>query len=124
MLGGAAPEENIRISENMAALELAVRNRIPGAILLDKLITGESKHLGDKVEYMFSGAKHGGKRYTKCERCYDMFNHECLRYRQVHAHELNLDTCQIKGNFVCLVCFATCFDLRHLMGHLLMHSSV
>jgi hypothetical protein len=24
---------------------------------------------------------------------------------------------------VCLVCFVTCFDLRHLMGHVLMHSS-
>ena len=54
MLGGAAPEEDIRISENMAALELAVRNGSPAAILLDKLITGESKHLGDKVKYMFS----------------------------------------------------------------------
>ena len=124
MLGGAAPEGDIRISENMAALELAVRNGSPAAILLDKLITGESKHLGDKVKYMFSGLKHGMKRYTKCKRCNDLFGHECLRNREVHAHDLNLDNCQIKGNFVCLVCFATCFDLRHLMGHLLMHSSV
>ena len=114
MLGGAAPEEDIRISENMTALELAVRNRIPAAIFLDKLITGESKYLLDKVKYMFSGVKDGMK-YVKCEHCNGLLGHKC---------QVNLDNCQIKGNFVCLVCFATCFDHGHLMGHLLMHSSV
>ena len=83
MLGGAAPEEDIRISENMAALELAVRNKIPGAILLDKLITGESSHVRNKVKYMFSGVKDGMK-YIKCEHCNDLFGHECLQKSEVH----------------------------------------
>ena len=83
MLGGAATEEDIRISENMAALELAVRNKIPGAILLDKLITGESSHVRNEVKYMFSGVKDGMK-YIKCEHCNDLFGHECLQKREVH----------------------------------------
>jgi hypothetical protein len=116
MLGGAAPEEDIRISENMAALELAVRSGIPGAILLDKLITGESKRLGDKVTYMFSGGTEGGLKYTKCEHCNNLFGHECLQEREVRVDDLNLDDSQIGSNVVCLVCFDTCFDLPHLMG--------
>ncbi len=107
----------------MAALELAVRNEIPGALLLEKLITADSKHLKDKVKYMFSGVKEGGLKYTKCEHCNNLFGHECLQKREVHTDDLNLDNSQIRGNVVCLVCFVTCFDLRHLMGHVLMHSS-
>ena len=79
MLGGAAPEEDIRISENMAALELAVRNRIPGAVLLDKLIAGESKYLAEKVGYVFYGVKEDGLKYIKCEHCNCLFGHECLQ---------------------------------------------
>ena len=107
----------------MAALELAVRNAIPGALLLEKLITADSKHLKDKVKYMFSGVKEGGLTYTKCEHCNNLFGHECLQEREVHVGELNLAGSQIGSNVVCLVCFDTCFDLPHLMGHLLMHSS-
>ena len=79
MLGGAAPEEDIRISENMAALELAVMNGIPGAVLLDKLIAGESKYLTEKVRYVFSGVKEDGLKYIKCEHCNCLFGHECLQ---------------------------------------------
>ena len=107
----------------MAELELAVRNAIPGALLLQKLITADSKHLKDKVKYMFSGVKEGGLKYTKCEHCNNLFGHECLQEREVHVGELNLAGSQIGSNVVCLVCFDTCFDLPHLMGHLLMHSS-
>ena len=123
MLGGAAPEEDIRISENMAALELAVRNRIPGAVLLEKLITEGSVHLGNRVKYLFAGVKDDMK-FIKCEQCNDLFSHECLQKSKVREHDLHLSVGQIKGNFLCLVCFALCFDLRHLMGHVLMHSSV
>ena len=123
MLGGAAPEEDIRISENMAALELAVSNRIPGAILLDKLITEGSTHLRNRVKYLFSGVQDDMK-FIKCEHCNDLFSHECLQKSEVYERDLNLSICRIKGNFLCLVCFRTCFDLRHLMGHVLMHSSI
>ena len=80
---GAATEEDIRISENLAALELAVSNKFPGAILLDKLITGEPSNVRKKVKYMFSGLKDGMK-YIKCEYCNDLFGHECLQKSEVH----------------------------------------
>jgi hypothetical protein len=84
------PNEDLSLGENMAALDLAVRNKKPAALLLEGYLADDWKYLDERIKFMFRGVQGNTRQHVQCTHCRARFGHQCLHEGKLTERQLNI----------------------------------
>ena len=75
----------------MSALDLAVKSKKPGALLLERYLTSSWHFVIDKrVKFMFCGVKGDTGQHVQCEHCKALLGHQCVPEGKLSLEHLNI----------------------------------
>jgi hypothetical protein len=75
----------------MSALDLAVKSKKPGALLLERYLTTDWQFLMDeRLRFMFCGVKGDTGQHVQCEHCKALLGHQCVPEGKLSLEHLNI----------------------------------
>ena len=75
----------------MSALDLAVKSKKPGALLLERYLTTDWHFLMDeRLRFMFCGVKGDTGQHVQCEHCKALLGHQCVPEGKLSLEHLNI----------------------------------